>query len=58
VVIPAGGTLRFAPGGHHLMLVGLARAMKAGDSLPATLVFAGGRRMKVEFAVRLAPPAP
>jgi len=58
VAVPAGGTLRFAPGGHHLMLLGLARTIKAGDRVPATLVFAGGRRMKVEFEVRLAPPAP
>lgn len=58
-VIPAGGQLTFAPGGWHLMLMGLKRPVKAGDSIPATLRFAGGRTLKVEFAVGdgLGPPA-
>jgi hypothetical protein len=60
VEIPAGGELAFAPGGRHLMFVGLRRALKPGDVLPATLIFADGRRLKVGFAVGngLGPPAP
>ena len=51
VKTPAGGQVKFAPGGYHLMFVDLARALKPGDRLPATLSFAGGRRLKVEFRV-------
>ena len=58
VVVAAGQTVRFAPGGHHVMFMGLKQALKAGDRIPATLVLANGARLKVEFEVRLAPPAP
>lgn len=57
-VIPAGGKLAFAPGGWHLMLLGLKQPLKPGDRIPATLRFADGRTMKVAFAVGngLGPP--
>lgn len=57
VPVPAGGRVTFAPGGYHLMFMGLTKAQKVGDSLPATLVFASGARVKVSFVVALAPPA-
>jgi copper(I)-binding protein len=59
VAIPAGGQVAFAPGGDHLMFVGLKRPLKAGDRLPATLIFASGQRVAVRFAVGsgAAPPA-
>ena len=44
-------------GNYHLMFMGLSKAQKVGDSLPATLVFASGARVKVSFVVSLAPPA-
>lgn len=49
--IPAGGQVAFAPGGRHLMFVGLKRPLKPGDHVPATLVFASGAQLKTEFAV-------
>lgn len=49
--VPGGGQVVFAPGGYHLMFVDLARALRPGDRLPATLSFADGRRLKVEFLV-------
>lgn len=52
VAIPAGQTLTFAPGGYHVMFLGLTKALKGGDKAPATLVFESGARMKVEFEVR------
>jgi len=55
--IPPGQTVTFAPGGLHLMLLGLKQPLKAGDSFPATLVFASGARMKVTFKVAVAAPA-
>lgn len=56
VAIPAGKSVSFAPGGYHVMLLGLGKASKAGDKLPATLVFASGVRLKVEFTVGAAAP--
>jgi periplasmic copper chaperone A len=54
--IPAGGSVTFAPGGHHLMFMGLTKPLKAGDRLPATLIFSSGARVKATFVVSLAPP--
>jgi len=51
VPLPPGGEVSFAPGGRHLMLVGLKRALHAGDKLPATLRFASGAQLKLEFTV-------
>lgn len=51
IVVPAGGSVAFAPGGYHLMFLGLKRALKPGDGLPATLVFEGGLRLSTNFAV-------
>jgi len=60
VEIPAGGAITFAPGAYHLMFVGLSRGLKSGDRLPATLVFANGRKLSVDFAVGSGggPPRP
>ena len=35
--LPAGRTVRLAPNGMHLMLVGLKRELKAGEKLPIVL---------------------
>lgn len=51
VAIPPGGQVAFAPGGRHLMFEGLKKGLGPGDALPATLVFADGRRLAVRFAV-------
>lgn len=51
VEVPPGGSVSFAPGGYHLMFLDLTRSLKPGDRLPATLVFADGRRLAVDFAV-------
>lgn len=57
VAVPAGGSVTFAPGGYHLMFVGLTRPLKMGDTLPATLVFSSGAKVKAAFVVGLSPPA-
>lgn len=57
VAVPARGQAVFAPSGRHLMFVGLKRPLKSGDRLPATLRFASGQRLAVEFAVSATPPA-
>lgn len=37
--IPAGGTLTLEPGGNHIMLMGLAHPINAGDEVSFTLTF-------------------
>lgn len=58
LAIPAGGKVTLAPGGHHLMLFGLTKALNAGDRVPATLSFASGAKVKVEFVVGTGATAP
>ena len=57
VPLPAGGSVTFAPGGYHLMFLEVAKALNVGDTLPATLTFASGAKVKATFVVGLAPPA-
>lgn len=57
VPLPAGGQVSFAPGGRHLMLIGLKRPLKTGERVPATLRFASGQQLKVDFVVSPAAPA-
>lgn len=57
VPLPPGGSVSFAPGGRHLMLIGLKRPLRLGERVPATLRFASGAKVKVEFVVRTAAPA-
>ncbi len=52
VVIPAGSTLQFKPGGYHLMLMQPKSALKAGDQVEMTLTFADGAESRVTFTVR------
>ncbi len=56
VPVPAGGRVTFAPGGYHLMLMGLTKPLKAGDSVPVTLTFASGAKVKASFVVGVGPP--
>ncbi len=39
VAIEAGGTLELAPGGYHIMMMGLERAVTEGEVIPMTLEF-------------------
>lgn len=56
VAVPPGGQAAFAPGGYHLMLIGLTRTVKAGDQIPATLTFASGAKLPVSFSVGMGAP--
>lgn len=58
LAIPAGGQVVLAPGGYHLMLMGLKGPLKAGQKFPATLTFASGRKLAVAFTVSegMGPP--
>ncbi len=52
VVVPAGGSIAFAPGGYHLMCMNPTAAMTPGKMVTVSLVFANGARTKADFAVR------
>ncbi|MBI1187797.1 MAG: copper chaperone PCu(A)C [Alphaproteobacteria bacterium] len=51
VPIPAGGMVTFAPGGRHLMVIGIAETLREGDALPLVLEFARAGRVEVEAGV-------
>ncbi|AMX01546.1 copper chaperone PCu(A)C [Microbulbifer thermotolerans] len=55
LVIPAGGEVRMAPGGTHLMLHGVK--LRAGEQLQLRLHFASGAVLEVEVPVRALPVA-
>ncbi len=57
VGIPAGGRLQIAPGGYHLMLIGLKTGLAAGTRFPATLTFAHAAALPIVVQVRAGPPA-
>ncbi len=58
VAIPAGGQATFGPGAYHLMFIRLTKPLNVGDSLPATLTFASGVRIKVGLKVSVGQPDP
>jgi hypothetical protein len=49
--IPPNGTVTLAPGGMHVMLLGLKAPLVAGDKFPMTLTFRDAGDVKVEVAV-------
>jgi copper(I)-binding protein len=49
--IPGGGTLDMAPGGIHLMLMGLSAPLKQGETVPLTLVFERGGEIAIEAEI-------
>ena len=49
--IPAGGSVMLAPGGFHLMMMGLKAPLKQGASVPVTLVFEKAGKIDVDLAV-------
>lgn len=52
VVIPAGGSISFVPGGNHLMLKGLKRELRAGDHIMLKIGISGGESVAVHAEVR------
>jgi len=51
IEVPAGGKVALAPGGYHLMLLGLKRPLATGSKVPLTLVFEKAGPVAVEVAV-------
>ena len=53
--IPAGGTIKFQPGGSHIMLEGLPKPLKLEDKFTIELVFTNAGNVPVEIWVEDAP---
>lgn len=55
--LPAGKAVELKPGGYHVMLMDLKGQVKAGDTVPLTLVFEGkdGKRETVELQAPARP---
>ncbi|MBM3341396.1 MAG: copper chaperone PCu(A)C [Betaproteobacteria bacterium] len=53
--VPAGKTVKLAPGGYHVMLIGLKQQMKAGERVPLKLTFelADKKRESLELSVEV-----
>jgi periplasmic copper chaperone A len=49
--LPAGKTVRLAPGGYHLMLMDLKQPLADGDSVPISLTFEDASRNKQTLEV-------
>ena len=56
LVLQPHGTVRFEPGGYHLMLIAPKRPFRIGDRIPATLMFARAGALRVEFYVQAEAP--
>jgi copper(I)-binding protein len=50
--VPGGARLEMKPGGHHIMLMGLKRDLKPGDTVHVTLTFDKAGQMTVDAPVR------
>lgn len=55
--LPRGRSIALAPGGYHIMLIGLRRALRAGERVPMTLVFedAHGKRSETQVQALVRP---
>lgn len=55
VDLPTGRTVKFAPGGYHVMLSGLPKPLGAGEKVPLRLTFelAGGKKETVDLLVEV-----
>lgn len=52
VAVPPGGTIKFAPGGYHLMCMDPAPGLAPGGKAPVSLSFSDGSSKAVSFAVK------
>jgi periplasmic copper chaperone A len=56
IEIPAGGRTVLAPGGLHVMLIGLTQDLKPGANVDLSLTFDDGSEIRVEAPVRQIRP--
>lgn len=58
IPVAAGAEARLEPGGYHIMLIGIRRALEPGDTVPLTLRFRSGASLDVRAPVLRSPPRP
>ena len=51
VVVPPQGEIEFAPGGYHVLFMGLKEGWGVGDDIKATLIFEKSGSLEVTFKV-------
>ena len=51
IEIPAKGNVKLKPGGLHIMVFVSAKALRAGERFPLTLMFDNGEKVAVDAAV-------
>lgn len=56
-VVPAGKSTTLEPGGLHIMLIGLTRDIRAGDTVTTELTFSDGTQLSVDAIGRDLPNA-
>lgn len=54
LTVPAGGTVKFEPGGKHVMAFELSPEVKAGETTEMTLTVAGGDKVSFDVPVQAA----
>jgi copper(I)-binding protein len=52
VTVAAHGTVKFQPGGYHLMCMKPKETMVVGHDVPVTLKFADGKTITARFPVK------
>ena len=50
--VPAGGSVELKPGSYHVMLSGLKKPLKAGETIPLTLDFEKAGKVSITVPVR------
>jgi copper(I)-binding protein len=55
--VPAGGAASLAPGGNHLMFIGVTQPFTEGEQIPVTLTFEHGGTVELSLPVRPASGA-
>ena len=50
--LPAGKAVELKPGGYHVMLMDLKQQLKAGDTVPVTLVFEGADKKRETVEIK------
>ena len=55
LVIPAGETVTLAPGGYHIMFIGLKAPLKVGDHVSAALHFEKAGTITIDLPVQTPP---
>jgi hypothetical protein len=50
--LPAGKSVELKPGGYHVMLMDLKKELKAGDTVPVTLVIEGADKKRETVEIK------